>query len=461
MLVHARAYIHSTAIRKYTLPDCQKCIRSEACGNMNKNKMIWASVAGVVLVAAVIVVVLISGTSSYGASDDERTYGYADDALASGVPGSAMGPITDEPTMVIRGAQSFNGNTLPLWVICGVPFASGYSDGQIVLQDMQVLKDASSTAIYGQRELGAPIILMTENINDGNVVSRGTSMREAVRTWSDVLLNSFVGLIERIPVTCGYDKGVSDADGDFDKRASLVVPGFVAQEVSQDQWQEGRRVSLAIPGFVAVWNGKTDAVNSSLSPRTNFVDRTHLFGTSMREAVPTWSEDPILVRNSHPEYETANRQMGNLPGIVTTCVFDRWHKAMVNDAIGIGALIGGAYLSAAEAMRTSTPDVKIISSGGQRVRLADVESFDIGNVYGVDVVSGTFERDKKIRPEIEIAADTQFRGEKLGIAGDGITGTDVNWLNDWMGAIVAVAEDPTWVLDYLKPGFGVSVNGLN
>ncbi|MBE0651300.1 MAG: TonB-dependent receptor [Bacteroidales bacterium] len=75
--------------------------------------------------------------------------------ISSGVPGN-------DPTFLIRGVGTVN-DASPLFVINGVPVSSGI--GQLNMNDIasiQVLKDASATAIYGSRGANGVIIITTK-----------------------------------------------------------------------------------------------------------------------------------------------------------------------------------------------------------------------------------------------------------------------------------------------------------
>ncbi len=76
--------------------------------------------------------------------------------ISSGVPGN-------DPTFLIRGVGTVN-DASPLFVIDGVPVSSGL--GQLNMNDIasiQVLKDASATAIYGSRGANGVIIVTTKH----------------------------------------------------------------------------------------------------------------------------------------------------------------------------------------------------------------------------------------------------------------------------------------------------------
>jgi TonB-linked SusC/RagA family outer membrane protein len=163
---------------------------------------------------------------------------------AGSKPGSA-------PQIRIRGRRSFNASNDPLYVVDGIPIAGGIDD--INPQDitsMEVLKDASSTAIYGARGANG-VVLITTN--------RGSAGKTTVtfNTWAGP--NQSLGRIEvmngaqfaeyrreALRATGNYPAGTgaaSDADEakafepvvlanikagkDFDYVAALLREGFV------------------------------------------------------------------------------------------------------------------------------------------------------------------------------------------------------------------------------------------
>lgn len=83
---------------------------------------------------------------------------------AGSKPGSA-------PQVRIRGRRSFNASNEPLYVIDGIPTVGGLED--INPQDitsMEVLKDASATAIYGSRGSNGVVLITTKRGNVGKTV---------------------------------------------------------------------------------------------------------------------------------------------------------------------------------------------------------------------------------------------------------------------------------------------------
>ena len=76
------------------------------------------------------------------------------------MPGSQPGSV---PTILIRGRRSFNAGNQPLYVVDGIPLSAGYEDfNPNDVASMEVLKDATSTAIYGARGANGVIIITTK-----------------------------------------------------------------------------------------------------------------------------------------------------------------------------------------------------------------------------------------------------------------------------------------------------------
>lgn len=84
-----------------------------------------------------------------------------------------------EPSVLIRGRRSFSAGNDPLYVIDGIPITGGFNDiSPNDIESMQVLKDASATAIYGSRGANGVIIITTK---------RGTSGSPATLTYNGYL----------------------------------------------------------------------------------------------------------------------------------------------------------------------------------------------------------------------------------------------------------------------------------
>lgn len=91
------------------------------------------------------------------------------------------------PQIRIRGRRSFNASNDPLFVVDGIPLSSGIDDiNPNDITSMEVLKDASATAIYGSRGSNGVVIITTK---------RGTAGRTQVSWDSYVGANETLGKI--------------------------------------------------------------------------------------------------------------------------------------------------------------------------------------------------------------------------------------------------------------------------
>jgi TonB-linked SusC/RagA family outer membrane protein len=81
-----------------------------------------------------------------------------------------------DPTIRIRGFSSVNGVNTPLYVIDGVPFGGNVSDlNPQDIESISILKDASSSALYGNRASNGVILITTKKGK-----SEGVSIRANV-----------------------------------------------------------------------------------------------------------------------------------------------------------------------------------------------------------------------------------------------------------------------------------------
>lgn len=74
--------------------------------------------------------------------------------------GSKPGSV---PKILIRGRRSFNAGNDPLYVVDGIPLSAGYEDlNPSDVASMEVLKDATATAIYGARGANGVVLVTTK-----------------------------------------------------------------------------------------------------------------------------------------------------------------------------------------------------------------------------------------------------------------------------------------------------------
>lgn len=137
---------------------------------------------------------LTGSITTVSAKDFNRGISRSPDQLLAGkVPGLMVNRSSGDPTasvtMQLRGPSSLTASTTPFYVIDGVPGASINLVSPDDIESMNVLKDASATAIYGSRAANGVIMVTTRRGKAGKpVVSySGYGAFETVAGKVDVL----------------------------------------------------------------------------------------------------------------------------------------------------------------------------------------------------------------------------------------------------------------------------------
>lgn len=96
----------------------------------------------------------------------EQTATRVDQALMGKLPGVQVKPVSGEPGAApqirIRGVGSISASVEPLYVVDGFPVASIQTLNPSDIETMDILKDASATAIYGSRGANGVVIINTK-----------------------------------------------------------------------------------------------------------------------------------------------------------------------------------------------------------------------------------------------------------------------------------------------------------
>lgn len=93
---------------------------------------------------------------------------------STGTPGSA-------PTIRIRGFNSIHGDKSPLYVVDGIPFEGDINDlNPADIESMSVLKDAASSALYGNRGANGVILITTKRAKNVGKVDVTLQIRQGM-----------------------------------------------------------------------------------------------------------------------------------------------------------------------------------------------------------------------------------------------------------------------------------------
>lgn len=131
-------------------------------------------------------------------------------------PGSKPGA---GPQIRIRGRRSFNATNDPLYVVDGIPLAGGIDDiNPSDITSMEVLKDASSTAIYGSRGANGVVLISTKRGKAGKTI---------------VSVDSYYGLNQQLG-TIGVMNGTEFAEYKRESRRAVGQYPLTAATAADD-----------------------------------------------------------------------------------------------------------------------------------------------------------------------------------------------------------------------------------
>ena len=148
-----------------------------------------------------------------------------DQALQGQVPGLTVLSSTGEPsasaTMLIRGSNSINSGTAPLYILDGAAISASEFNAinPSDIESISVLKDASSTSIYGARASNGVIVITTKR---GRMADKPTITFRTQLGFSNVAHGQWnlMNTAERIQ----YEKEIGiDAGKDYDVLSQIDV----------------------------------------------------------------------------------------------------------------------------------------------------------------------------------------------------------------------------------------------
>jgi len=187
------------------------------------------------------------------------------EGLQGMVPGLNIAQRASSPgelgTVSIRGLGSITAGTEPLWVVDGFP--TDQRNAQAInpadIESVDVLKDASSTAIYGSRGANGVIIITTKT---------GTSGRSSV----DLTVTSGIATV---PKYSRFEVLNAEEYVQFHKEKNGgVVPAFIANNwdgVTDTDWQDLIFRTARFQNYAITASGGSEKVNYLISG--NYIDQ--------------------------------------------------------------------------------------------------------------------------------------------------------------------------------------------
>lgn len=205
-------------------------------------------------------------TGSVASVDTEQMMQRAPISIAQGLQGAAAGVVitqsSGDPTggmsIRIRGVATMNGDTNPLWVVDGVQYGTSSNLSWLDPQDVEnieILKDASATAIYGSRGANGVILVTTKKGSAGKIrVDFKTNV--GISTYADRL--DMASLAEYLPV---YRQSVA-----IDGRVPFeAFNGQYDSQLHEIDWQDVMTQTAVRQQYNLSISGGSESMRTNLS----------------------------------------------------------------------------------------------------------------------------------------------------------------------------------------------------
>lgn len=185
---------------------------------------------------------------------------YATDNIGNALQGqlagvevsSNSGSPGDELSIIIRGNASIHADDTPLYVVDGIPVddLSGLNSSDIA--SIEVLKDASSSAIYGSRGANGVVLITTKDGGKNSKVSVTATMSFGIQQINkkiDVMSGpewiSFRSKLNNIRYVQRYGSKGAKATDDYETRLAMVGSKDVYY-VNDPRWEQENYGGLAM-----------------------------------------------------------------------------------------------------------------------------------------------------------------------------------------------------------------------
>ena len=221
---------------------------------------------------------------------DQMPVGRTDLAMIGMLPGVSISQSSskpgDEPIIRIRGVSSITGLNDPLYVVDGVAIngdLGSINSGDI--ESIEVLKDASSAAIYGSRAAAGVIMVTTK---------RGTGLKPVFTVNSYLGLKTPAYLVDdyhNAQDAFDYSVKVSDsnwllAGGDPDvpmwDRPPQYRPDSLYLKLGDTDWQDELLRNALIQNYEISSNGGTDNIKYYISANVMDDESNYIIGNYRR-----------------------------------------------------------------------------------------------------------------------------------------------------------------------------------
>lgn len=223
---------------------------------------------------------------------------------SSGIPGTA-------PMVTIRGVSSLSGNSSPLYVVDGIPAESYPNINAADIENMEVLKDAAATAIYGSRANAGVIIITTKSGAKG-------------RTDVDISGNyGFASIAKDIPManTSQYINVLETAIDNYNVQMDKLKELYIPDDLRDFNWVGAISRKFALRGTAsASVRGGTDKTQFFASigaeQQQGYLNKTEFSKFTARvklnQYLAKWLKLNINISGAYSHYDMIEETDGSL-----------------------------------------------------------------------------------------------------------------------------------------------------
>lgn len=161
------------------------------------------------------------------------------------------GGAGSRPSITVRGNRSINANNGPLYIVDGVQYENYQDINMNDVESMEVLKDASSTAIYGSRGANGVVLITTKKGSSGRAKISANAyygISEAAGYPKPMTGPEFANLKRQAARTAGLWNSTADDSKVFTTPADLAAvnngvstywPDYILNKGSQQDYSVG------------------------------------------------------------------------------------------------------------------------------------------------------------------------------------------------------------------------------
>ncbi len=168
---------------------------------------------------------------------------------SSGTPGT-------DPNIIVRGVSSISGSSSPLYVVDGIPAEKYPAINAADIESLEVLKDASATAIYGSRANAGVIIITTKSGKAGKTSIDVNAQMGVSQVAHDVPMAN----------TSEYIRTIRDAIDNYNVQMMEARTMYIPDNPADFDWVGAisRRLAVTSSSNVSL-SGGTEKINFYVS----------------------------------------------------------------------------------------------------------------------------------------------------------------------------------------------------